>query len=233
METLFFGNCTLTGLDKRFGLQQTFGLLALDQWLTAQAELSAYQRESCDHLQKLLRLNNAGWNEQELSLHFIGPIFSLAEISSQQYNAFANRQISAQVGDVFLTGKSDGMIASGYREPEIPYFAFQRSVVTEYKKEKDPEGERNVAPSEAQALGAMLVGQHLNGDDRPVYGSYVIGQNWYFMALQGKQYGVSPAYSASSDDIIEVVRILLALKAIVEQYVLQLPAYFAQSATVA
>lgn len=222
METLFFGNCTLTGLDKRFGLQQTFGLLALDQWLTAQAELSAYQRESCDHLQKLLRLNNAGWNEQELSLHFIGPMFSLAEISSQQYNTFANRQISAQVGEVFLTGKPDGMIASGYREPEIPYFAFQ-----EYKKEKDPDGD----PA-AQALGAMLVGQHLNGDDRPVYGSYVIGQNWYFMALQGKQYGVSPSYSASSDDIIEIMRILLALKAIVEQYVLQPPAYFAQSATV-
>lgn len=223
METLLFGNCTLTYLDKRFGLRQTFGLSALGQWLTAQAALSAYQLESCDHLQKLLQLNNSGWNEQELSLHFIGPMFSLAEISSQQYNTFANRQISAQVGDVFLTGKPDGMVASGYREPEIPYFAFQ-----EYKKEKDPEGD----PA-AQALGAMLVGQYLNGDDRPVYGSYVIGQNWYFMALQGKQYGISPAYSASSDDIIEIMRILLALKAIVEQYVLQPPSTFVQSPTVA
>jgi hypothetical protein len=223
METLYFGNFTLTDLDKRFGLQQTFGLLALDNWLAMPADLSDYQRESCSHLQKLLRLNNSGWNEQELSLHFIGPLFNLAEISSQQYNLFANRQIGAQIGDYYLTGKPDGMIASGYREPEIPYFAFQ-----EYKKEKDPNGD----PA-AQALAAMLVGQHLNGDDRPVYGSYVIGQNWYFMALQGKQYGVSPAYSALSDDIIEIIRILLTLKAIVEQYVLQPPSTFVQTPAVA
>ncbi len=223
METLLFGNCALTSLDKRFGLQQVFSPGPLNEWLDSSVDLSAYEREACEHLRALLRLNMFGWNEQELSLHFIGPLFSLAEISSQQYNTFANRQIGADIGEYYLTGKPDGMVASGYREPEIPYFAFQ-----EYKKEIDPDGDPAV-----QSLAAMLVGRTLNADNRPVYGCFVIGQNWYFMALQGKYYGISPAYSASSDDIVEIMRILLTLKAIVERYVLQPPAYFAQSPAVA
>ena len=171
----------------------------------------------------MLFLNVNGWNEQELSLHFIGPVFTLAEISSHQYNLFANRQIGAQIGEYYLTGKPDGMIASGYREPEIPYFAFN-----EYKKEKDPDGD----PA-AQALAAMLVGHQMNSDIRPLYGCYVIGQNWYFLALENNRYAISPAYSALTDDLLFIFQRLKLLKAIVEQYVLQLPGTFAQTPTVA
>ncbi len=223
METLLFGNCTLTSLDKRFGLRQIFTPGPLNEWLDSPVDLSGYEREVCEHLRALLRLNMFGWNEQELSLHFIGPLFSLAEISSQQYNLFANRQIGAEVGDCYLTGKPDGMVASGYREPEIPYFAFN-----EYKKEVDPDGD----PA-AQALAPMLVGRELNGDNRPVYGCFVIGENWRFMVLTGNEYSISAAYSASNSEVLFIAGRLKVLKAIVEQYVLQPPSTFVQSLTVA
>ena len=50
--------------------------------------------------------------------------------------------------------------------------------LAEYKRQRDPNG----VPA-AQALGAMLVGQHLNPDPGPIYGCYVIGREWFFMAL--------------------------------------------------
>ena len=215
METLFFTQLDLTGVDERFGLEQVFDLKSLADWLSQAPELSDYQIQSAHYLRELLRLNVLGWNEQELSLHFLGPIFSLIEISSKKYNLFAERQITGQVGDCILTGRPDGMVASGYREPKIPFFAFQRSVDTEYKKEKDPNGD----PA-AQALGAMLVGQALNkGHDHPIYGCYVIGQNWYFMVLDGTQYAVSPAQSALTDEIFDILRALKSLKSTVERLV--------------
>ena len=210
METLFFTQLDLTEIDEKFGLEQVFDLKSLTDWLSQTPELSDYQIQSAHHLRELLRLNVSGWNEQELSLHFLGPIFSLIEISSKKYNLFAERQITGQVGNYTLTGRPDGMVASGYREPKIPFFAFQ-----EYKKEKDPNGD----PA-AQALGAMLVGQALNqGHDHPIYGCYVIGQNWYFMILDGKQYAISPAQSALTDKIFDILRALKSLKSTVERLV--------------
>lgn len=210
METIYFQQCTLTELDKKFGLLQLRQLPALTEWLNTQLLLPELERAFTRKLQDLLALNVYGWNEQELSLHFIGPLFSIAEISSQRYNLFAERQISAQVGDYFLTGRPDGMVASGYREPEIPYFAFQ-----EYKKEKDPNGD----PA-AQALAAMLVGQALNeGREHPLYGCYVIGQNWYFITLTGTEYAISPAYSALTDEVFDILKALVALKNTVAELV--------------
>ncbi len=210
METIYFQQCTLTSLDKLFGLRQVFSPPALSSWLSQPVELSSFQLESLQHLRSLLTLNVLGWNEQELSLNFIGPIFTLAEISSQRYNLFAQRQISARVNGFFLTGKPDGMVASGYREPEIPYFAFQ-----EYKKEKDPNGD----PA-AQALAAMLVGQALNtGHTHPLYGCYVVGENWRFLVLDGTEYAISPAFSALTDDLSDILKALISLKNTVAELV--------------
>ena len=65
-----------------------------------------------------------------------------------------------------------------------------------------------------QNLAAMLVGQHENTDDEPVYGCYVVGRNWFFMVLQEKQYSISKAYSADDDEIFEIVKILKSLRSI-------------------
>ena len=45
-----------------------------------------------------------------------------------RFNLFAERKISAIVpslnGDIDLSSEPDGIIATGYREPKIPLFAF-------------------------------------------------------------------------------------------------------------
>lgn len=106
------------------------------------------------------------------------------------------------------------MIASGFRDPEMPYFAFQRSDVSEYKRTLDPNGD----PA-GQCLAAMLAGQTLNNDGLPLYGCYVVGDSWRFMTLENRTYATSPGYSATSDDLFDIFRILKALKQIVTERV--------------
>jgi len=207
-EKLYFNNCTTKLLNKLFGLRRTFEPMpALQQWLNMPIALTEHDHIKANGLQHYLNLNVMIWNEQELSLHFIGPMFSIAEFTiPYRFNLFAQRQISAELGNYELLGKPDGLIASGYEEPEIPFFAF-----SEFKKEQEPSGD----PA-AQCLAAMLVGQVLNqSTELPMYGCYVNGRDWYFMTMVDKQYAISQGYDALTDDIYDIMRILKALKEIV------------------
>lgn len=203
------GSCSLESLEKLFGLQPVVNADFLFEWLNAPVALENLEQGDAKWLRELLTENVYHWNEQELSLHFIGPLFSLVHFTVvMKMNLFAQRPISADVQDkngnlITLFGRPDGLIASGYRSPEIPYFAFQ-----EYKKEKDPDGDPG-----GQCLAAMLAGQSLNGDPtQPVYGCYVVGENWRFMVLLGRQYAISPAFSALTDEVYYIIGLLKYLK---------------------
>ncbi|MDM8551591.1 hypothetical protein QUF72_16005 [Desulfobacterales bacterium HSG2] len=204
-----FQEWTLAKLDKRFGLDQVMGDSMLKSWLEIRAEITDFEKTSLSHLQGLLILNIDNWNEQEYALHFIGPVFSLVNFSGKKFNAFAERHITGTVEGETMSGNPDGMIASGWREPEIPYFCFQ-----EYKREKDPEGD----PA-GQCLAAMLVAQELNEHTHPVYGCYTVGRNWFFMMLQEREYAISRVYPATNDDVFDIFRILKALKQIINNIV--------------
>jgi hypothetical protein len=208
---LRFGDCTLANLEDTFGLKQGRTLPVLEQWLADKAEVSDLEKQILAIFQEGLIANVHDWNEQELSLHFIGPLFSLVKFTTQQFNLFAERYFSAIVEGIEVRGEPDGMIASGFREPKKPYFCFQ-----EYKKFKDPNGD----PA-GQCLAAMLVAQELNETKYPVYGCFVMGHDWYFMVLQGREYAISQAYVATRDDIFDIFRILKGLKQIITELVEQ------------
>jgi hypothetical protein len=202
---LNFKDCTLVQLDRIFGLEQVDNYQALQDWLDGEAEISDLDRQMVVRFQKTLKSHVHDWNETELIQHFIGPIFSLVNFSTKEFGLFAQRSFSGKVGDMELSGRPDGIIASGFREPRKPYFCFQ-----EYKKHKDPDGD----PA-AQALAAMLVAQEINEHGHPIYGAHVIGRDWYFQVLRGKEYCISEPYVATRDDMFDIFRILKVLKQIV------------------
>lgn len=206
---LSFEDCTLAKLEKSFGLEQMPNSPDLQAWLHGEAEISEFERHMLSSLQKNLLLNAHDCNEVEWDLKFIGPLLTLVDYTSEQFNLFAERDFRGVVDGVEMGGKPDGMIASGLREPEQPYFCFQ-----EYKKTKDPEGD----PA-AQALAAMLVAQELNEHRHPVYGAYIIGRDWCFMTLRGKQYAMSEPYVATRDDLFDIFRILKVLKQMIIEWV--------------
>lgn len=210
VERLTFRQCTRARLESLFGLRRVLTSSGLDHWLSMRPPISTEEKVMLKHLQQLLFLNNEAWNEQELSLNFIGPVFALVAFTElYRFNHFANRHIKAVVssakGEIELKGEPDGLIATGYWEPEIPIFAF-----SEYKRNLDPDGDPG-----GQALAAMLVGQVLNKQPHPIYGCYVIGNHWTFLVLEDKSYTFSRDFSATTDEIFDIFRILKALKEII------------------
>jgi len=210
MKKYVFRDCTLAVLEEEFGIREVFTLDALNQWLETDVSLAEVEETILNSYQELLIVHEKAWNEQELSQQFIGPIFGLARFTElYRFRFFAERKIEAKVPglveEISLSGEPDGFIATGYREPKVPMFAF-----TEYKKALDPNGD----PA-GQTLAAMLVGQTLNKHEHPLYGAYVVGSEWRFIVLEGKQYIVSRGYSALADELFDIFRFLKALKQIV------------------
>ncbi len=205
MEDLLFTHASMTLLDDQFGLREIQKSAVLEQWLSTDLELSAYEREALMNLRELLDLNINGWYEKELAMHFIGPVFSAFRFTvPYQFNMFSERILAATVNGVNLHGSPDGFIASGYREPKIPFFTFN-----EYKKEVDSSGD----PA-GQALAAMLAGQALNQDGQVMYGCYIVGKLWHFMTLEGNHYCISNGHNALTDDLFSIGKILKGLKQI-------------------
>jgi hypothetical protein len=207
MEKLNFSDCTLARMEETFGLIALETMPTLSEWMATEFELSDFDRESVRRLCKTLNKNAAHWNEYDLSLHFIGPMFSLVDFTERyRFNLFAQRSIFATVQGIELGGRTDELIATGFRSPKIPFFAFN-----EYKKETDPDGD----PA-GQALAAMLVGQELNakqGNDFPIYGCYIVGASWRFIVLAGNEYIISSTYDGvNHDDALQILRILYQLK---------------------
>jgi len=203
-------HCTRAKLEKWFGLRRSWSSQILDSWLQTELSLSEQETSVLKLFQEELILGHDSYSEQELSMAFIGPMLTLAHfMEPYRFKLFAGRKIEATVptvdGEMRLHGEPDGIIATGYWEPEVPLFAF-----SEYKKNLDPEGD----PA-GQALAAMLVGQTLNQNDAPLYGCYVVGHYWHFLTLEGKEYGLSRGYSALADEIFDIFRILKALKQII------------------
>lgn len=203
LTKLYLNDMSQIKMYQIFGLRRVMKLPSLTEWLTDLPALNHVEEVIAKHYQGRLLKNIDAWNEQELSLNFIGPIFASIDFTVlNKINWFAQRPISGQIGDYLLMGKPDGIIASGYLAPETPYFAFQ-----EFKKELDSSGDPI-----GQNLAAMLVGQHENQTNTPIYGCYVVGRNWFFMVLEGNEFTVSRDYSASGEDIFEIIRILKALR---------------------
>jgi hypothetical protein len=207
-----FKDCSLKFLEKTFELEEVDTLADLEQWIAIPFEITAFEKEALLRLRQLLDFNVHDWNEYELDSHFIGPIFSLVNFSSKKSNHYSQRLIKGIVGDYELSGKPDGIVCAGRREPEIPYFAFQ-----EYKRELDPDGD----PA-GQVLAAMLVGQSFNEDASiPIYGCYINGRNWYFMVLSGKEYTITNGFNALTDDVFAIFRMLQTLKKIIQTLILK------------
>ena len=208
MEKWNFRDCTIVKLRKAFKLERVKNLPSLDLLLSSDFKETEIDRIILLRFQNILNENIDYWNEQELNVNFIGPLISLSNFGNERYfNSFSERSLSYQINDRELSGKVDGMIASGKEEPEAPYFCLQ-----EYKRETDPDGD----PA-AQALAAMLVAQKMNDNGEPVYGAYIRGRNWFFIALEGNNFAISEQFNAAKNEIFDIFRILNGLRIMLEK----------------
>ncbi len=178
-----------------------------EAWLSANSLFSTTQQAQIETLRLDLFENADYWNEEELKIKFIGPLVELASLRGEGFRTFYDRPISAMVNGIKLFGKLDMFVASGFQTPIHPFFC-----VHEYKQENNREGD-----PKGQLLAEMLAVQALNANDKPIYGCYVLGRNWFFVLLQNKHYTISDAYVATQSDIFTIFKLLVEVK----QYILQ------------
>ncbi|HNL07683.1 MAG TPA: hypothetical protein PKH93_08925, partial [Chitinophagales bacterium] len=76
METLNFSECTLGLLENKFGLIPIFTSEMLANWVRSTWQLQTEDLSAVSRLSTLLTRNAEHWNEIDLSMHFIGPMFS-------------------------------------------------------------------------------------------------------------------------------------------------------------
>ncbi len=210
MQTAAFKDWTLTTLDDAFGISQVLEQesQSMQAWLALSKtmEIDSFEEKSLLRLQKPLQWGGKGWNEVELENKFISPVILLTDFDDRKIGYFLERKLEGQVGNYFLSGIVDGMIARGFRDPHKPFFCLH-----EYKRSVDNDGQ-----PDAQALAAMLVVQADEGGTKPIYGLYIVGLIWNFMVLEGNQYAISANYDASNDGLFELFKMLKALKQIIK-----------------
>ncbi len=193
-----------------FDIQLIDDCQILDAWVNATpSELMPIDKLLLDELPLELRQNERNWNEEELKMKFISPVFRVARLYERhKIDVFYERSMSGVVREVKISLILDCMVATPKNSgrPASPYFFLQ-----EYKRSKgdshDPEG---------QMLAAMILAQEMNHDGHPMYGCWLQGKNWYFTVLNGVEYCVSRQFDATQErDLLQIVFILRKLKALI------------------
>jgi len=188
----------------------------LDTWLAAHFELTEHHIQLLQTVQKNFLLQGDEWNEEELKVKFLSFLFFIADIDvPKKIQTFYERPLSAVVQGESLTVKCDCMVATpkGKGAPKKPYFFLQ-----EFKRQKgdkaDPEG---------QMFAAMLIARQLNQvdgiktpDPNPIYGAWLVGNQWRFTVLANNRYAYSRFYDATNyDTLLQIVFILRKLKELI------------------
>jgi hypothetical protein len=204
-----FREWNLDKIEDAFGLKQIWHSKTLDELINHPYELDDMEKNFVSKLQRHFSFGGDDWNEVELENKFISPMIVLSEILDEKCSYFLERELQITIGDYELSGKVDGMIATGFRSPKKPYFC-----LNEYKRGTDPDGD-----PKGQALIAMLVAQKINDNKAPIFGCFVIGRIWQFMILEGNQYTISRDFSCVDDEIFDIFRILKGLRVQIEKYI--------------
>ena len=170
--------------------------------------LSDEEKSVADVLQEQLRMMVEGWNEYDMSILFIGPIFNIIKSQHRAYRTFFNHSLKATLNNKEINGRVDGMLAKGWQIPTKPLFFLQ-----EYKSESGPNGDPL-----GQLLIEMVTAQALNNEpEQAIYGCYIIGRNWFFVVLKDNKYAVSNVYVATQTAIYDIVGILKKVQTMFEQ----------------
>jgi len=205
MKTATLQEWDLTKLDKAFGLTQVWDLPELLEWQSMKFEIEEFEAKYILHLQKPLIRGGRAWNEVELENKFISPLILTANVEDDNMGYFLERPLKGIVGNYELSGIVDGMIATGFRDPDVPFFCMH-----EYKRSVENQGS-----PDAQVLAAMLVAREQNNNEKPIYGMFIVGVVWNFIVLKGNEYCISSEYKAGSQDVFDIFQMLKALKVII------------------
>ena len=212
-----FYKFTSSAIIDTFGIKTVRECAELNHWLDNIGEtVDDFENKILDlAIERFAELGKA-WNEEELKMHFISSIFTVANPNiSGICKMYFERPLEGVVQNKLMHVKTDCMVAqpklSG--DPDKPYFFLQEFKQKQLWGKTDPQG---------QMLAAMLLAQEFNADGHYLYGCYVTEKNWHFTTLKDLDYCVSRQYdSTQKADLLQIVYILRKLKELILKRTLQ------------
>ncbi len=203
-------------LQLTFGIKPKQNSVLMDNWLKANDSLSDEQKNTLENLRERLSYFVNYWNEQDLKNFFIMPIINLIDFCHlTKYRTFMEHVFAADVVDIHnntvsLRGRVEMVVATGEQKPRNPFF-FLNEYKPQLKIQTDPQG---------QLLSAMLAAQANNQSDLAIYGMYNIGQLWFFVVLERKEYTITKAIDATNkQDLDKIVSMLQFVKNHIENII--------------
>ena len=200
MITKAFRDWKFEEVELTFGIKRVFEHPLLADWLSVERNPGEEDRRMIEKLRRQLFREVDMYNEEELKMRFIAPLFYLIPFDETGMRSFADRLFSFEYGQdevgnpLITSGRVDWFLAQGRQEPREP-----RVFLHEYKREVEATGDPL-----GQLLIAMVGAQRQNTEALPLYGCYVLGRNWFFVILEDQQYAVSRAYDATQEDIYKI-----------------------------
>jgi hypothetical protein len=193
-----------------FGIKRVKQCATLNKWVAAQYVLDDFEDKTLDKALERYANLAASWNEEELKMHFISAIISVADPNiTDVCKTYFERPLSGVINNFNIHVITDCMIAQPKLagDPDKPYFFLQEFKQAQRFGRTDPQG---------QMLAAMLLAQDINRDDKPIYGCYVVENNWRFTTLNGLDYCVSRQFdSTNKAELVPIVCILRHLKELI------------------
>jgi hypothetical protein len=192
-----------------FGLTRNKQGAILESLLAAQIAQDFVLPPLLEQQRQKLETEGDLWNEEELKMHFLSFVFVLCDFEvPHKVKLFYERSLAGLVQNTPLSVVCDALLARpmGINTPQQPYFFLQ-----EFKK-----GKKAKDDAEGQMLIAMLIAQSFNAADYPIFGCYLLGKDWYFTTLEGKNYCCSRSYDATqTEQLVQIFHILRNIKQLI------------------
>ncbi len=173
-KKLSFRKATIEKLIEIVNIEQIDDDNKFREWFSYDYKFEKDEELFLENLIKSNKLSLKLYNEQTLTVKFIGSILNRIDFSNKEkgikdwYGYSVNCRLNGHV----LSGRPDFMVATGISYPRSPYFFFQ-----EYKPSVEPYGD-----PEHQVIAAMLAALVLNKTST-IKGCYIVGQYWKFIIL--------------------------------------------------
>ena len=203
-----FSKWTIEEVEETFHIVEQKQDQRLEQWMTPVVVPSDSEKQQLQMLQERLLDNVWDWNEEELKVYFIIPLLELIRFEETDCKSFLSRELTMTVEDDTVSDIVDFMVAAGRRSPKRPYF-----FIHEYKKEHDSSNDPL-----GQLMIEMVTAQHLNADNHPVYGAYVMGRYWHFVVLHEQSYAVHTGLNAADEELLRIFGVLQNSKQIIKEW---------------
>jgi len=182
----------------------------MQEWLDVQApQFNSGEEYLFNKKFKNLAFNISGWSEEDLKMKFISSVLELGYLDEGNgIVTFFDKMIEATVEGTKLKVRTDFMMAKGLLDVfTTAYFHFQ-----EYKPQKNSTGD-----SMAQLIEAFLIAQAKNKNSKPMYGVDIVGENWKFVIMEGKEYCVSKSFDCTDkEDLLKIIAMLRKFRWILE-----------------